>query len=214
MYRFEGHRAPIQWGCLSPDGRLLLSTSDDAPCFIWDIFGTQKEPKGAIDPEQSWRDLADKDAKKAFLAIRELAARPGLAVDLIRKNLKPNALSEAPQVDKLIGELDSPTFAVREAAMADLIKVVECIEPELNKARATAPLEVRTRIDSILEKAGQPTPERLRESRCVGILEVVATPAAAQLLSEFAAGSRFTTLAIEASAARERLRGLGGKQTP
>ncbi len=23
----------------SPDGKLLVAASDDAPCFIWDVFG-------------------------------------------------------------------------------------------------------------------------------------------------------------------------------
>jgi WD40 repeat protein len=211
MYGFPGHKGRISWGSISPDGRLLLSASEDAPCFIWDIFGSEKQPLAAMNPGQLWRDLADKDAKKAFLAIRELVARPAASVDLIRQSLKPIGVIDDAKIEKLLKDLGSLEFAIREAATVELMKYTHHIEAWLNKARAAAPLEVRTRIDTILDKAGQPTPERLRESRAVGILEIIATPAAAQVLGEFAAGSKYSTLTAEASAARERLKARGVK---
>jgi WD40 repeat protein len=105
MYRFEGHRTRILSGDISQDGRFLLTPSNDAPCFIWDIFGTEKPPQGAANLEQLWHDLADPDAKKAFLAIRELVVRPGPAVDLIRKSLKADALENATETNsqRLLG---------------------------------------------------------------------------------------------------------------
>ena len=65
---------------------------------------------------------------------------------------------------------------------------------------AVAPLETRARIDRILEKSA-PTADRLRESRAVGALEVIATPEAAQLLADLARGSKYAALTAEASVA-------------
>jgi RNA polymerase sigma factor (sigma-70 family) len=212
VYRFEGHHTGVRAN-FSPDGRLLVAASEDAPCFIWDVIGAVRaaQPADAVDLEQLWRDLADADAKNAFLAMRQLVARPERAVELIRKNLKPPAGIDGPKIDKLLRDLDSLTFAVRETAAAELVKVVEHIEPGLTKARATAPLEVRARIDRILEKATVPSPERLRQSRALGTLEFIATPAAAQLLDDLAVGNKLDSLTAAAAAASERLRARGVK---
>jgi hypothetical protein len=212
VYRFEGHQTLVMAN-FSPDGRLLVAASEDAPCFIWDVAGTAhgQQKGGVIDGEQLWRDLAGADAKKAFLAMRQLAAAPGPAVELMRKNLKPRLAIDGPTIDKLIGDLDSSTFAVREAATADLMKIAEHIEPALTKARATASLEVRARLDQILEKTATPSPERLRQSRALGALEWIGTPAAAKLLADLAAGNGYDSLTIAAAAASERLRLCGVK---
>jgi RNA polymerase sigma factor (sigma-70 family) len=206
MYEFEGHRTRIFSGSFSPDGRLLLTTSHEAPCFIWDIFGTEKPPQDAANLEQLWQDLADADAKKAFQAIRALVVRPGPAVEMLNKNLRLFPNTENAKIEKLIRDLDSPAFAVREAATAELIMIAATIEPALTKTVPTAPLELRARVERILEKAAPPTSDRLRENRAVGILEVIASPEAAKLLGDLATGSKHATLTAEASAAHERLR--------
>jgi hypothetical protein len=143
--------------------------------------------------------------------MRELAIRPALAVEVIGKELNTKAPIDVARIDALLSDLDSPKFAVREAAMAELAKFADHIQPALTKARAKATLEMQRRIDRLLEKAAQPTPERLRESRALGVLEICATPAAAKLLDEFAGGSRQTALAAEAAAAVTRLRALAAR---
>jgi WD40 repeat protein len=147
VYRFEGHRTTVMAN-FSPDGRLLVAASNDAPCFVWDVVGTtvNPQPAAAVDRDQLWRDLADADAKKAFQAMRQLVARPGPAVELIRKNLKPAAGIE-----------------------------------------------------------------RLRQSRALGTLELIATPEALRLIAELAAGPEGDRLTVEAAAARERLRLRGAR---
>lgn len=210
VYHFEGHRT---WAManFSPDGRLLVAASEDAPCFIWNVAGGMQGLKtvGSVDLEQMWRDLASADAKKAFLAMRQLAATPGPAVELLRKNLKTGPAIDGPKTDNLIRDLDSATFTIREAAMADLTKIADLIEPMLTKARGTAPLEARTRLDRLLEKAAIPSPERLRQSRALGTLEWIATHPAAKLLADLAARGNLDSLTVSAAEASERLRGLG-----
>jgi RNA polymerase sigma factor (sigma-70 family) len=211
MYAFEGHRQKIYWTTCSPDGRFLLTASDDAPCFIWDIFGMQSIPKFHVVASDLWRDLADQDTKKAFLAMKALAVRPALTVVLIGKELKPDTAVDDAKIEKLLEDLDSPKFSVRDAAMTDLAAIADRLQPALTRARAGASLEIQRRIDRLLERAAQPGPQRLRESRAVGVLEIIATPAATKLLQEYAAGSRHTALAAEAAAAVSRLKALAAK---
>jgi hypothetical protein len=212
VYRFEGHHSTVHAN-FSRDGRLLVAASADAPCFVWDVIGTARaaQPAGAVDLEQFWRDLADADAKKAFLAMRQLVASPAPAVELIRKSLKPGPHLDRPMIDKLLRDLDSPTFAIRDSATSDLMKIAEWIEPVLTKARASASLEAQSRIDHMLEKLAIPSPERLRQSRALGTLEFIGTPAAANLLANLAAGNKDDPLTIAAAAALERMRMRGVK---
>jgi WD40 repeat protein len=95
-WRFDGHRAPVNSVDFSPDGRLLVAASEDAPCFVWDVAG-DRAPAAAWDADRLWDDLADADARTAFRAVRRLAANPGPAVEIIRKNLKPAAARPTPE---------------------------------------------------------------------------------------------------------------------
>src|SRR5713226_3796357 len=77
-----GHFGGIYSLDFSPDGRLLISGSEDTTALVWDVFGMldAKEkwggPLSAKDLDSCWSDLADSDAAKAYLAIRRLAASP------------------------------------------------------------------------------------------------------------------------------------------
>jgi hypothetical protein len=142
--------------------------------------------------------------------MRQLVARPEPAVKLIRKNLKSDGRFDGPMIDKLLGDLDSTKFAARESAVDELVGIAEWIEPVLIKARGCASLELRIRLDRILDKV-KISPERLRQSRAVGTLEYIGTPAAAQLLADLAAGGTADSLTVSAAAASERLRKLSAK---
>jgi WD40 repeat protein len=212
VYHFDGHHSQVSAN-FSPDGRLLVAASHDAPCFVWHVIGTtvNPQPAAAVDTEQLWHDLADPNARTAFLALRQLVGHPRLAVEVIRKNLKPTAGIDAARVEKLLRDLDSDSFTAREAATAELTKVVEEIEPALHKARSTASPETRTRLDAILEKVAMPSSERLRQSRALAILEYIATPEALKVLDELAAGNKAGRLTTEAAESVQRVRRRGGK---
>jgi hypothetical protein len=143
--------------------------------------------------------------------MKALAVRPALAVELIGKELKPDLVIDDTKTEKLLEALDSPKFSVRDAAMTDLAAIADRLGPALTRARAGASLEIQRRIDRLLEKAAQPGPQRLRESRAVGVLEIIATPAALRLLEQYAAGSKHTAFAAEAAAAVERLKALAAE---
>jgi WD40 repeat protein len=209
VYHYEGHRNSVT-ASFSPDGRLLVAASADAPCFVWDVYGTARgTAPAAVYVEQLWRELADADAKRAFAAVRQLVARPNVAVAMIRKNLRPATDLDPARTEKLLRDLEAESYAVRTAATAELSYHVDRIEQTLVKARDIASADARRRLDTILEAIKKPTTERLRQTRALGVLEVIATPQAAVVLAELSRGSKDDRLTIAAGESRERLRRRG-----
>jgi WD40 repeat protein len=156
-----------------------------------------------------WRDLADADAAKAYQAIWALTRTPDEAVGFIGSQLKPAAVPDARQVARLLEDLNSKTFAVREKAQQELIKLGGLAEPALKQLlKADAPLETRQRAEKLLERLRGPLthPEHLRAIRAVETLEYIGSAAAKQLLARYAAGAPDARLTQEAQAALARLR--------
>ena len=69
---------------------------------------------------------------------------------------------------------------------------------------------MRRRIDAILGRRGEPTPDRLRQGRALEVLEWLGTPEAGRLLEGLSAGAAGARLTGEAAAARERVRRRSG----
>ena len=79
---------------MAPDGRRLLSVSDDEFGFLWDTTPAgaakpRKEPLTEADADGLWTKLAGDDAGSAFAAMADLAAAPYRAVALVRRELRP-----------------------------------------------------------------------------------------------------------------------------
>ncbi len=207
--RFRGHAGMVLSVAFSPDGCRLAASSEDAPVYIWDVGG--RRPGAVTLPErevqQDWAELADADAAAAYQAIFRLAAAPDRALPFLRRHLRPVAAADGRQVRDLVQGLDSPHFAERERAAAELEKRGESAGPALRQALAGRPsLQIRRRVERLLAKL-DPTasPERLREVRAVEALEHMATPAARQLLQELAGGIPDAGLTREAKRAVDRL---------
>jgi hypothetical protein len=125
------------------------------------------------------------------------------------------------ELARLLSDLDSNQFAVREKASAALESMGTRVESVLRKALAGKPsAELRRRIDALMEKIQAPIPpaKELREIRGVEILESLAAPradaapgadasrlAALSLLEKLAAGAPEARLTQEAKASLERL---------
>jgi dipeptidyl aminopeptidase/acylaminoacyl peptidase len=214
-HRFTGHKAAVVSLAFSPDGRLVAAASMDAPVYVWDVTGgagrrpAPAAPAGA-EGARLWEGLADPDAAAAFQVMRRLAARPDEAVALVRERLKP-VPADGGRVRRLIRDLDADDFGVRERATAELGKVVDQVEGALRAAREGGSLEVRRRIDAILSRLWEPTPERLRQARALEVLEWLGTPEAGRLLEGLSAGAAGARLTSEAAAARERVRRRSGR---
>jgi WD40 repeat protein len=208
VYHFEGHRSSVM-PSFSPDGRLLLAASQEAPCFIWEIVPAAKPEE--VDAEAAWVALVGADARAAFLAFRQLAANPQAAIPVLRRNLSRMRGNDAARIEQWIRDLDSKNFADRESAAAELHKIAERIEPRLTRVREKAPLEVRTRIDAILEQLTRPSIERLTIQRSLGVLETIAQPECVRMLKELSAGHSDDALTLEATESLERLSRRGVK---
>jgi hypothetical protein len=210
-----GHAGCVRSLAMAPDGRRLLSGSDDGFALLWDATPAgaakpRKEPLTAAAADELWMALGGPEAPSAYAAMADLAAAPDLAVALLRRELKP--IPTAPtedELDRTFANLDSEDFATRQKASLRLVELGELAVPGVRQRLArTESAEVRKRALDFLDKI-DPTPGspyRLRQLRAVELLEGMATTAARDVLSELAKGAAEAPLTREASAALERLR--------
>ncbi|HKB03654.1 MAG TPA: hypothetical protein VKD90_15630, partial [Gemmataceae bacterium] len=197
------------------DGRTLATGHPDGTILLWDISDatrrTAARDLSTADLHGHWEVLAGEDATAAYTATRELAARPGQTVPLMRDRLRPPAESEA--VRALIAKLDGSAFASREAAAKELSRLGDVAVTDLKRALAgSSSAEQKQRIERLLAEADARFPEsadRLRAVRAVGVIEWIGTPEARALLTALAAGDDGARLSCEAKAAAERLQYRG-----
>jgi RNA polymerase sigma factor (sigma-70 family) len=212
---FEGHHGAITALSYAPDGKSLASGSVDSTILVWDLVGRLHQPKDAKPPtadqlEALWNKLHDADPARAFRAIGDLVVAGDEAVAYLKKQLSPAPIPDAAlakRATQLVADLDSDKFAVRQKAMVELDKMGDPATGALRKALA-APLslEARRRIEQILSGLdGKQGALHLRKSRALEALELIATPAARDLLQVLAAGDPGARLTQEASEAKRRL---------
>jgi HEAT repeat protein len=136
----------------------------------------------------------------------ELVAASNDAVRLIRRAVRP-----VPSVDsllaRLLADLDSSSFAVREKATQELERMGELAHPALERLLESHPsLEVGRRVKQILKKPETPiSPQELQTLRAVEVLEVIGTEEARDVLKELTRGAPGARLTTEAMLAWERL---------
>jgi hypothetical protein len=192
----------------APDGKRLA---------VGQVYGKLKtyelKPEGWQAPgpltadnlNRAWQDLAGKP-RKAYAALWTLTAAENKAVDFLKGRLKSIA-SEGPSIARLVADLDSPQFKVREEAFRKLAALGNQIEPDLERALKSGPSqEVRRRLEKLLaQTSAAPSPERLREDRALAVLERVGNPAALAFLKSLANSAPRGPLTEQARAALQRL---------
>jgi hypothetical protein len=209
--RFRGHQGSVTLLRFAPDGRTLLSGSTDTTVLAWDTRRLRgpRVPADldAREAEAFWADLPGGDAKKAYAAVRALSAAPA-ALALFREHLKPATVADPERVARLLTDLGSERFAVREQAGEELQKLGDTVEPLLREALAKGPdAEVRHRIERLLEAVeGHGSPDALRGMRSLEVLERLGTPEARELIERLAGGAPGALLTRQAEAARQRLK--------
>jgi WD40 repeat protein len=190
---FEGMVTSLAF---SRDGKSLATGCSDTTILLWDL-GTKSEKTEALKPadlDELWKALEAPNAKKAEEAMQTLAARPSEVVPFLKEQLKavPGVKPDAARIAKLITDLDSPRYAVREAAMRDLERLGnlarEPVQVALKKPGVTP--ELRERLEKLTDKVNKPDSgaEWLRPLRAVEVLERIGTDEAAAHLREVAAG--------------------------
>jgi RNA polymerase sigma factor (sigma-70 family) len=217
--RFVGHHSGVNSLAFSPDGLKLASGGGDSTILLWDITGraggTPALRSVSVPPAQSltsrgldncWAALANEDAAKAYDAVWTLAAAPEQAVPFLRKKLPPLPLSNTKRIARLIADLDSDVFNVRELATKELSKLSMVAAPALRQTLENKPsAEMRRRIQQLLDHSWDWTPERLREHRVLKALEHLGSPSAREMLQELASGMPGTSRTEEAKAALQRI---------
>jgi WD40 repeat protein len=204
----------------SPDGRTLVSGGLDiaiggripSTARIWDvsrITGRQRAvaERSAAQLEADWKDLA-KDAATGYAALGRLVSSPAGAVAFLGKQLQSIKPVDPKRVERLLADLDSDTFAVRERATRELEALAEHALPALRTALADNPsLESRRRLETLLSRleSGRLSAETVRQIRAVEALESIGGPEARRLLAQLAAGPPATRLTQEAQASLGRL---------
>src|SRR5262249_28466021 len=153
--------------CLDPDPELRLSSRE---------------------VESLWADLCSPDAARAYRASATLSRAPRDVVPFLAKRLQPVHAPEA-RGRELLAALDSPRYAVRTRATAELVRLEHAARPLLESAlKEPLPLEVHRRVAQVLQGIKEPgkSPQRLGALRAVRCLERTGTAAARQVLRELA----------------------------
>jgi hypothetical protein len=214
-HRFPGLSDQLTHAALTPDGQTVALVGADRRALVR-LVGGLTPAEGLVGPAPrpkdmpaAWEDLADPDAARAYRAVAALAERPAEAVAFLKRRLKPAAPADPRELARLIGELNSASFAKRQKAMKELAGLHEAAEAALEAVlEGKPPTELRLRVQQLLErlKRGDPPAGRLRALRAVEVLEAVGTAEARQVLRALARGAPHDRLTEQAQAALERLK--------
>jgi WD40 repeat protein len=201
----------------SADGKTLVSGGSDGTILLWDAArlpqGKRPAPRelSTKELEDQWQALGRDDATGAYRALWALRSVPRQALPLLKRDLRPASAADLKRITRLVAELDSDDFAVRERATAELEKLGGAAEAALSEALEGGPsAEVRMRVQQLLEKASRPVGARLRALRMLELLERIGTPEARELLKTLADNESDVWLARQAKAAEVRLRARDG----
>jgi hypothetical protein len=207
--RIKGFGADVTCLAFSPDDQQLLSGHANSTLLVWDVTAQNAVKLVPVDVKgaaKAWETLGG-DARKAFTA-RWALVESAHSLPLLQKHLKPVAQPDGKHLRRLLADLDSDQFAVREKARKDLETLGDQAAAALHQKLKEKPsLEVHRRIQVLLDRLAGPItqPDLLRAVRSVAVLEDIGTPEARKILEALARGAPQARLTLEATAALRRM---------
>jgi WD40 repeat protein len=208
--KLEGMEEPVNSLAFSPDGRRLVSGGYSNTALVWDVAGLFGPTRPA--PELSPRDLETlwDNLAGVYHAVWKLAASPGQSVPFLTERLKAQPTPDPRRIARLIADLDSNRFKVRQQATEELERLGPKAASALRKALQGQPtLETRMRLGRLLEQLEKPGAPSLPTEELVGLrvleaLELAGTAEAQRTLEAVTHGTE-ERWASEAKGALERL---------
>src|SRR5262249_11484884 len=173
---------------IAADGRTLVSCGADGLVVTWDVTGLRAPGRLPGAAAEWWRALADADGAIGGRAVWCLASAPGQAGPRVRAELQP--VDESKFAGWIAG-LGSGKFTEREAAQRELEYAGVAAIPAMKSALATAPPEIRRRIEQLLSRLPprRPSPAEVQALRAVEVLRRIDTPEARLILDRAAKGA-------------------------
>jgi RNA polymerase sigma factor (sigma-70 family) len=187
VLKLTGQDAHVTGVALGPAGRTLLVTAG-VEVLVW---GTRPKPDAKVDLNALWDDLASDDAPKAYRAMSSLAARGEKATELLAEHVKPVPVVEQALLAKLIANLDSERFAVRERASKELASRGAAAKGALKEAlKQKLSTETQRRVRDLLSRLeSPPSAGEVQQLRAVPVLEWAGSEVAMKALRTLAAGA-------------------------
>jgi hypothetical protein len=197
----------------SPDGKsVAVGTKGQATILTGPSclpgFMAKTAPFTETELNTHWEMLEQQAAGPAYGAVCALVQSPDAAIPFFRDRLRSARGLEGRELGRLIAELDSDEFSVREKATRELEQLGEPASPALRLAlQGPLSLEARRRAESVVQKLEGPpwSGQRLRELRALEVLELIGTAEAKDMLRGLAKGAAGAMLTQEAGAALARL---------
>jgi len=151
--QFRGVKdTPFHALTFAPDGR-RVAVSAGSCVYVYQVPHAEPSTK-PLDERQLGQlrdELVSTDGKVAHAAVAKLIAAADQGVALLQKELRPESAADPAKIARLIADLDSGQFVVREAAMRALEQMGEKVSPALQRSLDAKPsLEMRQRVETLL----------------------------------------------------------------
>jgi WD40 repeat protein len=216
----------------SADGRFLAAACRDTTVLVWDLTKGKAAKPPVLDaqrlehlwkdlqtpaadkaveewrkkPGSLWEDLAKGKSARAYEAMGELVANPERSMPFLKQRLLVPRL-DAERLRRLAADLDSDSFATREAASVALAKRGRAAAFALRAALSGKPsLEQRRRARALLRDIEQEEDKlTLMHTRAIQVLEASGTKEAGAILKSLTEGGEGLHAAREARDALQRI---------